>query len=223
MHSDSLMTKLGSAVAPGMKRTPFVPNSLPWCVAMVEAGGLFLKKFQLGILYEFWGIREDIQWTGLFYSIKQLLCQFKPADAHVGIAVGREEKGPQLSVDRAQRHTAGTWSNSGPNPKLFSKSAHSGIDAMINIGLYYKVKAGHGKEFEDTFTGVVSLLRNSNFGFVGGKLYREVGDSSEYMLYTEWEGLDSFRKFIASKEYAKTVEWGKTVIDGQPRHRVFRG
>jgi len=94
---------------------------------------------------------------------------------------------------------------------------------MINIGLYYRVKAGHEREFENTFTGVVALLRNSHFGFVGGKLYREVGDSSEYMLYTEWEGLDSFRKFIASKEYKETVEWGKIVMEGQPRHKVFRG
>lgn len=93
---------------------------------------------------------------------------------------------------------------------------------MINIGLYYKVLRGHEKEFEDTFMNVVSLLKNSDFGFLNGKLYREIGDSSEYMLYTEWEGLDSFKKFMESKEYAQTVEFGKTLIDGQPRHKIFR-
>jgi heme-degrading monooxygenase HmoA len=94
---------------------------------------------------------------------------------------------------------------------------------MINIGLYYKVKHGHEKEFEKSFMGVVSLLEGANLGFLGGKLYREVGDSSEYMLYTEWEGLDSFKKFMETKEYAQTVEYGKTIIDGQPRHKIFRG
>jgi len=94
---------------------------------------------------------------------------------------------------------------------------------MINIGLYYKVKSGHEKEFEETFMNVVSLLKGSDFGFERGKLYREVGDSTEYMLYTEWDDLDSFKKFMLSKEYAKTVEWGKTIMDGQPRHRIFRG
>ena len=93
---------------------------------------------------------------------------------------------------------------------------------MINIGLYYKVRAGHEREFEETFLGVVSLLKGADFGFLGGKLYREIGDSSEYMLYTEW-GLDSFKKFMESKEYAQTVEHGKTIIDGQPRHKIFRG
>jgi len=94
---------------------------------------------------------------------------------------------------------------------------------MINIGLYYRVKPGCEKEFEDTFVNVVSMLKHSDFGFVGGKLYREIGDSSEYMLYTEWDGLDSFKKFIASKEYARTVQFGKTIMDGQPRHKIFRG
>lgn len=92
---------------------------------------------------------------------------------------------------------------------------------MINIGLYYKVKAGHEKEFEDNFLNVVSLLKSVDFGFLIGKLYREIGDSSEYMLYTEWEGIDSFRKFMESKEYAQTIEFGKAIIDGQPRHKIF--
>ncbi len=42
------------------------------------------------------------------------------------------------------------------------------------------------------------------------------------MLYTEWESLDSFRKFMESKEYAQTVEFGKSIIDGQPRHKIFQ-
>jgi heme-degrading monooxygenase HmoA len=92
---------------------------------------------------------------------------------------------------------------------------------MINIGLYYKVKPGREKEFENAFMGVVSLLKGSDLGFLGGKLYREVGDPSEYMLYTEWQGIDSFKRFMSSEEYAKTVEFGRTIIQGQPRHKIF--
>jgi len=93
---------------------------------------------------------------------------------------------------------------------------------MINIGLYYKVRAGHEREFEKTFLNVVSLLKKSDFGFLGGKLYKEIEDPSEYMLYTEWNGLDSFKKFSESREYKQTVEFGKTIIDGRPRHRIFQ-
>ena len=34
-------------------------------------------------------------------------------------------------------------------------------------------------------------------------------------------GLESFKKFMASKKYAQTVEFGKSIIDGQPRHKIF--
>ncbi len=94
---------------------------------------------------------------------------------------------------------------------------------MINIGLYYKVKPGHEKEFEECFMGVISLLKGADFGFLSGKLYREVGDPSQYMLYTEWEGADSFRKFMESREYKETVEYWKKIIEGQPRHKIFQG
>lgn len=93
---------------------------------------------------------------------------------------------------------------------------------MINIGLYYKIKPGHEKEFEKTFLGVVSLLKGSDLGFLGGKLYREIADPSEYMLYTEWTSLESFRKFSESKAYKDTVAFGKTIVEGRPRHKVFR-
>ena len=92
---------------------------------------------------------------------------------------------------------------------------------MINIGLYYKVRSGHEKQFEDSFSNVISLLKNADFGFRNGKLYKEIGDSGEYMLYTEWESIESFRKFMESNAYAETVELGKAIIDGQPRHKIF--
>ncbi len=93
---------------------------------------------------------------------------------------------------------------------------------MINIGLYYKVRAGYEEEFERSFANALSALRNGHFGFVDGKLYRETGGSREYLLYTEWEGLDSFRSFMESNEYAQTVELGKAIVEGQSRHRIFR-
>jgi len=93
---------------------------------------------------------------------------------------------------------------------------------MINIGLYYKVKSGHEQEFEKSFSNALSILKGGQFGFVDGRLYREVSDPREYMLYTEWENLDSFRNFLTSREYAQTVEFGKTILEGQPRHKFFR-
>ncbi|AAT43908.1 antibiotic biosynthesis monooxygenase family protein [Picrophilus oshimae] len=92
---------------------------------------------------------------------------------------------------------------------------------MINVGLYYKVKPGHEKDFESTFGNVVKLLKSGDTGFIDGKLYREVDDPSEYMIYTEWKDLESFEKFIKMKEYHETVDYGKTILETTPRHKIF--
>lgn len=91
---------------------------------------------------------------------------------------------------------------------------------MINIGLYYKTKPGKEKEFEETFKGVVEKLKSSGV-VIDAKLYKEIGGDSQYMIYSEWKDLDSFRNFIQSKEFSETTNRGKSIIDGIPRHRVF--
>ena len=92
---------------------------------------------------------------------------------------------------------------------------------MINVGFYYKVKKGHEKEFEEAFKHVVEYLKNFQ-GFKGARLYKSVDDPSEYLIYSEWESLDAFRKFIESQAYRDTVSYGKTIIEGRPHHKVFQ-
>ncbi|EFD92233.1 MAG: Antibiotic biosynthesis monooxygenase [Candidatus Parvarchaeum acidophilus ARMAN-5] len=92
---------------------------------------------------------------------------------------------------------------------------------MINIGLYYKVKEGHESEFEERFNAAVSAIKEAGFGCTDARLYKEVSNPSEYMLYTEWEDTDGFRKFMQSDAYKQTVEAGKEIIEGHPKHRIF--
>ncbi len=95
---------------------------------------------------------------------------------------------------------------------------------MINIGLYYAVKEGHEEEFEKIFSDVVGFLKENAKGFQRADVYRKVGKGSpttEYMIYSEWENLASFRAFISSKEFRDTTSYGKTIIEGRPYHKVF--
>ena len=91
---------------------------------------------------------------------------------------------------------------------------------MINVGMYYNVKAGHETEFEKTFTEVIGTLKNAKVGITDAKLYKEVG-KSEYLIYTEWEGIDAFKAFIQSKAFSDTTSYGKSIIEGRPSHRIF--
>ncbi|BDC17658.1 antibiotic biosynthesis monooxygenase [Acidianus sp. HS-5] len=92
---------------------------------------------------------------------------------------------------------------------------------MINVGLYYRVREGHEKEFEEAFLKVVSILKSSDIGFIDAKLYRRVDDPREYLIYSEWKDLDSFRKFTLSNDYKETTTYGKTILEGRPYHRIY--
>ena len=95
---------------------------------------------------------------------------------------------------------------------------------MINVGMYYNVKKGHEKEFEDTFQKVVEYLKSNVKGFEKASIYKKIGEESnttEYMIYSEWKDKDSFREFTTAKAFHETTEYGKGIIEGRPYHRIF--
>lgn len=95
-------------------------------------------------------------------------------------------------------------------------------DIMINVGLYYRVKRGHEAEFESMFGDVIEHLKGAASGIRDAKLYKQIGGESEYMIYTEWESMESFKKFVQSSEFHSTTQKGREIIDGMPKHRVFK-
>lgn len=95
---------------------------------------------------------------------------------------------------------------------------------MINVGMYYNVKKGHEQEFENTFGKVVDYLKNNVKGFEKASIYKKVGNegnTSEYMIYSEWKDANSFREFTTAKAFHETTEYGKGIIEGRPYHRIF--
>ncbi|MEM0139217.1 MAG: antibiotic biosynthesis monooxygenase [Ferroplasma sp.] len=93
---------------------------------------------------------------------------------------------------------------------------------MMHIGLYYKVKEGHNEEFENTFNSVLNLLKSKpETGFVDGKLYKEVDCPREYMIYTEWKDREAFQKFTEMRAFKDTTSYGKTILEGTPRNKIF--
>ncbi|AAK42918.1 antibiotic biosynthesis monooxygenase [Saccharolobus solfataricus] len=93
---------------------------------------------------------------------------------------------------------------------------------MINVGFYYKVKRGFEKDFENKFKEVLSYLRANADGFVDAKLYKNVDEPSEYLIYSVWRDLDSFKKFVSSSAYKNTVNYGKSIIESKPIHRILQ-
>lgn len=92
---------------------------------------------------------------------------------------------------------------------------------MINIGLYYRVKPGMEHEFESRFNDAVASIREAGLGCIDARLYKQVNSDNEYLLYTEWKNMDDFKEFMKSEAYRKTVEAGRSIIEGMPKHRMF--
>jgi Uncharacterized enzyme involved in biosynthesis of extracellular polysaccharides, COG2329 len=92
---------------------------------------------------------------------------------------------------------------------------------MINVGFFYSVKPGHEKEFEETFSGVIAYLLGNNTGLKSAKLYRDVSNPLEYMIFSEWDSKESFSRFIQSRPFRETTEGGKSILSGHPRHVIL--
>ncbi|QGA53121.1 antibiotic biosynthesis monooxygenase [Sulfolobus sp. E5-1-F] len=93
---------------------------------------------------------------------------------------------------------------------------------MINVGFYYEVKRGFEKDFENKFREVLSYLKANADGFIDAKLYKNVDDPSEYLIYSVWKDLESFKKFISSNAYRSTINYGKSIIESRPIHRILQ-
>ncbi|AOL17233.1 antibiotic biosynthesis monooxygenase [Sulfolobus sp. A20] len=93
---------------------------------------------------------------------------------------------------------------------------------MINVGLYYKVKKGYEKDFEEKFLEVLGILKKTNSGLIEAKLYKSVEDPTDYLIYTEWKDIESFKKFTLSEEYKNTINYGKNILEGKPKHRILK-
>jgi heme-degrading monooxygenase HmoA len=110
------------------------------------------------------------------------------------------------------------------NPALenrFLGRPHLDTENMINIGLYYDVKPGKDKEFEQLFSSVIATLRGGQ-GFVNGALYKRVDKPNSYLIYSEWVSIEGFREFVGSKGFREVTSMGKELLEHPPRHRVYR-
>jgi len=69
---------------------------------------------------------------------------------------------------------------------------------------------------------VIGILQGTSKGLIDGKLYKEVGNSREYLIYTEWRDFESFKEFTTGRSFREVQNYGKNILETNPRHRVFR-
>ena len=92
---------------------------------------------------------------------------------------------------------------------------------MTTIGMHYDVVPGKEEEFETGFLAVLEHLKTVA-GHVESKLYEDVASAGSYLILSQWDGRESFDRFLRSPEFGKVTSWGKAeILRGRPRHKVY--
>ncbi|RMH59968.1 MAG: antibiotic biosynthesis monooxygenase [Candidatus Hydrogenedentota bacterium] len=94
---------------------------------------------------------------------------------------------------------------------------------MVTVGMYYDVVEGKEEEFISSFRSVFDLLKKGFPGHKETRLYRDVDNSSSFVIVSEWDSEEDFRSFVTSEEFRKVTEWGESeILSGRPRHKVYK-
>jgi heme-degrading monooxygenase HmoA len=93
---------------------------------------------------------------------------------------------------------------------------------MITVGMNYYVIAGKEQQFEEKFVAVVSALRAAE-GHSRSTLWKDVSDTSSYLITSEWSDEQAFRDFIHSDAFREVTDWGQEeILSERPRHKVYK-
>jgi heme-degrading monooxygenase HmoA len=92
---------------------------------------------------------------------------------------------------------------------------------MITVGMNYQVLPGKNEVFERVFSAVLTQMESME-GHTRTHLYREVTDSQNYLIVSEWASREAFDGFISSPKFRSITNFGKDqVLAGRPTHEVY--
>ncbi|MDZ7700875.1 MAG: heme-binding protein [Halobacteriales archaeon] len=85
------------------------------------------------------------------------------------------------------------------------------------MGMFYTVKPDHREAFVDTFGAVGEQLAGMD-GHRETQLLANLEDDRDFFISSRWEGREAALEFFRGDAFRDTVEWGREVLDGRPRH-----
>lgn len=92
---------------------------------------------------------------------------------------------------------------------------------MVTIGMNYEVIPGKETAFETVFDKVLGAMQALP-GHQETTLYKAVVNPRMYLIVSKWGDKAAFDAFIASEQFRKVADWGKSqILAGRPRHEVY--
>ena len=92
---------------------------------------------------------------------------------------------------------------------------------MITVGMDYEVLEGKEEVFEKACDGVIKAIEKSE-GHKKTRLYNDVKKPQSYLIVSEWDQIEAFKKFIGSEAFRNVTNWGKEqILAGRPKHEIY--
>jgi len=86
----------------------------------------------------------------------------------------------------------------------------------------YKIIPGKEEIFENAFNKVLKVM-NEMDGHTNSALYRDVNDTQNYLITSDWNSEDAYNVFISSDQFKGVVDWGKeNILAGRPSHKMYK-
>ena len=93
-------------------------------------------------------------------------------------------------------------------------------DGFATMGMFYQVKPSYREEFIDTFGEVGEVLETMD-GHRQTELFANEEDENDMFIASRWDDKEAAMSFFRSDAFRDTVQWGREVLDGRPRHVFF--
>jgi chlorite dismutase len=85
------------------------------------------------------------------------------------------------------------------------------------MGMFYEVEPEYREEFHDVFGDVGAMLADME-GHRDTRLYANTKDANDMFISSRWASRDDAMQFFKSDDFRDTVDWGREVLAGRPRH-----
>jgi len=102
-------------------------------------------------------------------------------------------------------------------PRIVRQAGDEAGSEFGTMGMFYTVKPDYREDFVEKFDTVGGLLAEME-GHRRTDLYANREDENDMFIASRWDSREDCMDFFRSDAFVDTVDWGRDVLDGRPRH-----
>lgn len=153
-------------------------------------------------------------------SVSELSSGFDRYDTHVETTVYATEEAERTAVVSLWETADAAETAADYLADLPAVLTETDSDGFATMGMFYQVKPDYRTEFVETFQEVGGLLEEME-GHRTTELFANAADPNDMFIASRWDDKEAAMAFFRSDAFRDTVQWGREVLDGRPRHVFF--